>query len=72
MRHAYRGHYQPASIELIPGADPYIAELVVGALARINHADNPPMFSGRASSLSPSAAARSGRNVPKTVPYRSW
>lgn len=72
MRQVYRGHYQPACIELIPGADPYIAELVVGALSRINHAAHPPAFAGRATALARPASARFSRNLSKTVPYRSW
>lgn len=72
MRQAFRGHYQPASIELIPGADPYIAELVVGALARVNHSENPPTFSGRAVAPVSAATSRFGRQLPKPVPYRSW
>jgi hypothetical protein len=72
MKQAFRGHYQPACIELIPGADPYIAELVVGALARIHYAGSSPTFAGRAAAPSRPALPRSERNLAQTVPYRSW
>ena len=75
MKDAFRGHYQPACDELIPGADPYIAGLVARAVwpGNSEHCDSKSrgrLSAGAALPLGPSyAAARVDRHYSALRPH---